>query len=248
LNAIVSDIHGNLEALNAVLEDIEAHNITDVICLGDVVGYGPNPIECLEIVRKRCKIAVKGNHEEAVISEPVDFNSKAEQAIKWTQEAIRKAHGMQPKLNLDFLQQLPETAKLDEAVLVHGTPRRPTRDYLFPRDIIDFEKMKDIFAQVDTYCFAGHTHIPGVFSADCKYTHPSDLMAGVYILDEEKFIINVGSVGQPRDGDPRASYCTFDGDSVVFRRVKYDFNKTMRKIYAIDSLQNSLGDRLAEGR
>jgi diadenosine tetraphosphatase ApaH/serine/threonine PP2A family protein phosphatase len=249
LKAIVSDIHSNLEAFKAVLEDIAARNIKEVICLGDIIGYGPDPIECLGLAQKHFLLTIRGNHEEASLSTPIDFNAKAAEAIKWTRERIDRSLPLDAERNIAFLEALAEQGEADGMMMVHGTPRQPTRDYLFPRDVEDKEKLAEIFVKVTQYCFVGHTHIPGVFTESGTFVHPSDMtMEGIYILDEEKAIINVGSIGQPRDADPRACYCTFDGDSVVFRRVPYDYKETVRRIYANDRLDNSLGDRLTEGR
>ena len=249
MKAIISDIHSNLEALKAVLEDIQTRNITEIICLGDIVGYGPDPIECLRIAREEFSVAIRGNHEEAALTEPRNFNFRAAAAIRWTRERIDKSPPDEAKKNLDYVGNLPDQVTDNGMLLVHGTPREPTGDYLFPRDARDKIKMEEVFEKIDTYCFAGHSHIPGVFTQSGSYMHPSEMtMEGIYILDEERALINVGSVGQPRDIDPRACYCTFDGDSVVFRRVIYDYEATMRRIYANERLDNSLGDRLAEGR
>jgi len=248
LIAIISDIHSNLEALEAVLEDIAARKATEILCLGDIIGYGPNPMECLDLVRKHATTVIKGNHEEAALSQPVDFNAKAASAIKWTRERIDESPPGDARTNLQFIEGLAETHLDNGLLLVHGSPRQPTRDYVFPRDIRDSRRMGELFELIEHYCFSGHTHIPGVFT-EGGYDHPNDMtLKGIYLLDEQKAMINVGSVGQPRDGDPRACYCTFDGDSVVFRRVAYDVQKTVRKIYANRRLDNSLGDRLAEGR
>ena len=250
MKAIISDIHGNLEAFKAVLEDIAAKKITDVTCLGDIVGYGPNPVECLDLAQKHCTLTIKGNHEEAALNEPIDFNYRAEAAIRWTQEMIRQSRPEIVKRNIHFLQNLKETVETDgDILLVHGTPRQPTRDYLFPKDARDKQKLGEIFVKITKYCFVGHSHIPGVFIENGDYTHPTQMtMAGIYILDDNKCVINVGSVGQPRDEDPRACYCTFDGDSVVFRRVTYDYKSTMRKIYTNVRLHKSLADRLEQGK
>jgi len=250
LKAIISDIHGNSEAFRAVLDDIAARKITEIICLGDIVGYGPSPVECLELARKHCRFTIKGNHEEAALNDPVDFNYRAEAAIRWTQERIRQSPPEEAKRNIAFLESLQVSASDESgALLVHGTPRQPTRDYLFPRDSRDKAKLGEIFAKIEKYCFVGHSHIPGVFAEDGTYTHPNEMtMAGIHILDDTKCVINVGSVGQPRDEDPRACYCTFDGDSVVFRRVTYDVKGVMRKIYANNRLHKSLADRLEQGK
>lgn len=249
MKAIISDIHSNLEALEAVLEDIESRKITEIFCLGDIIGYGPDPMECLELMRKHSSIVIKGNHEEAALSAPIDFNAKAASAILWTRECIDEAPPGDSRASLEFLEGLAEKHTDNGILMVHGSPRQPTRDYLFPREIHDAARMQELFGMIDHYCFLGHTHIPGVFTQDGTYDHPNNMtMKGIYLLDEQKAMINVGSVGQPRDGDTRACYCTFDGDSVVFRRVAYDVQTTVRKIYANRRLDNALGDRLKEGR
>ena len=130
---------------------------------------------------------------------------------------------------------------------VHGSPRDPTREYVMPRDASDRRKMDDIFSKLEDYCFCGHTHTPGVFTK-AGFTHPSDMFDLYMIGTDEKVLINVGSVGQPRDGDPRACFITFDGDTVVWRRVGYNVEDTCKRIYAIAGLDDFLADRLREGR
>jgi predicted phosphodiesterase len=120
-------------------------------------------------------------------------------------------------------------------------------EYVFPDDIYNQVKMEKIFALVEQYCFQGHTHIPGVFTEALEFFAPEEI-GGKYRLDKQKLMINVGSVGQPRNNDPRSSYAVFDGDTVEFHRVSYDLEKTVEKIYAIPELDNFLGDRLREGR
>ena len=137
--------------------------------------------------------------------------------------------------------------RIEGVSYVHGSPRGPTREYVLPRDANDKKKMKDIFAHLEDYCFCGHTHTPGIFTGD-GFTHPSDMFELYMLGTDEKVLINVGSVGQPRDGDPRPCYVTFDGDTVVWRRVEYDYEPTCEKIYAADGLDNFLADRLREGR
>ena len=137
-------------------------------------------------------------------------------------------------------------------LFVHGSPRKPLREYIFPRDVQNQEKMREIFALVRGLCFVGHSHVPGIYSEDISYTHPSELeLLKIYHFEgRQKAIVNVGSVGQPRDNDPRACYVTLtdEADAVVFRRVRYDVEKTRKLIYASPGLDNSLGDRLLEGR
>jgi predicted phosphodiesterase len=132
-------------------------------------------------------------------------------------------------------------------MFVHGSPREPTNEYVFPEDIYNYRKMEALFNLVPKYCFQGHTHIPGVFTSKLEFVTPEDCNYE-YRLTHEKAMINVGSVGQPRDSDPRACYVILDGDHVIFRRVEYPIDVVANKIYAIESLDNMLGDRLRAGR
>jgi diadenosine tetraphosphatase ApaH/serine/threonine PP2A family protein phosphatase len=129
---------------------------------------------------------------------------------------------------------------------MHGSPRNPTKEYISPRDAKNKQKMEGVFAALDTVCFVGHSHIPGVFTEE-GFSSPQDLF-GVYMLSEEKALINVGSVGQPRDNDHRACYCTFEVDTVVFHRVEYDIESVVAKIRATASLDNMLAERLRTGK
>lgn len=249
MRAIISDIHGNLEALKAVLGDIERRRIDKIICLGDTVGYGPNPLETLNIART-FKLSIIGNHEEAVMfrAGSRDFRVKAEMAIEWTKKQLLQADEHTVQENMKFLHSLQETYEENNVLYVHGSPCAPLRDYVYPKDARVAAKMSEIFARVKTYCFCGHTHLPGVFTEHGEFIHLEDLPRGVFLTGDEKVMINVGSVGQPRDGDRRACYVTFDGDVVVFRRVEYNVDETANKIYAAKELDKSLGDRLKAGK
>jgi diadenosine tetraphosphatase ApaH/serine/threonine PP2A family protein phosphatase len=247
--AIVSDIHGNIEALTAVRDDIKSRGIEKIVCCGDIVGYGPNPQECLNIARG-FDAAILGNHEEAVLfrAGSRDFRVKAEMAIEWTKKQLFEVNERGAQESLKFMHSLQEMYEEGDALFVHGSTRAPLRDYVYPKDIRSREKMDEIFAKVKKFCFCGHTHLPGVFRDDYTFVHPEDLPMGVYLTGSERVMVNVGSVGQPRDGDTRACYVTFDGDAVVFRRVEYDLDQTVRKIYAAKELDRTLGDRLRAGK
>jgi diadenosine tetraphosphatase ApaH/serine/threonine PP2A family protein phosphatase len=131
---------------------------------------------------------------------------------------------------------------------VHASPRSPTREYITLKDARNKRRMREIFEALEWVCFVGHTHVPGVFTED-DFSKPADLLGHIYLLDpDEKALINVGSVGQPRDGDPRACYVTFDGEGVRFCRVQYDVDRTVSKIAGIQELDNFLGERLREGK
>jgi len=147
----------------------------------------------------------------------------------------------------DFLGELPRQYQEGDFLFVHGSARNPLNEYVFPEDIYNRRKMEKIFALVPKYAFQRHTHVPGVFTEDLRFLSPEDINYE-YRLGVQKLMINVGSVGQPRDGDPRACYVIIDGDTIRFRRVEYPWEQTIQKIYAIPQLDNFLGDRLREGR
>ncbi|MCA9036387.1 MAG: metallophosphoesterase [Planctomycetaceae bacterium] len=248
MRALISDIHGNLEALQAVLADIRAKGVTEIFCLGDVVGYGPNPAECIDHVMD-LDMCLLGNHDQAALFDPDGFNAGAERAIFWTRSVLERDTSSNAERRWDFLGELSRRYK-DEAagmMFVHGSARNPLNEYVFPDDVYNQVKMEKIFALIDQYCFQGHTHIPGVFTDSLEFFAPEEIDFQ-YKLGSQKVMINVGSVGQPRNNDPRSSYVTIDDGVVQFHRVSYDFETTIAKIYDIPDLDNFLGDRLREGR
>jgi diadenosine tetraphosphatase ApaH/serine/threonine PP2A family protein phosphatase len=273
--ALISDIHGNLEALDVVLEDIEAQGITEIFCLGDVIGYGPNPRECIDRVMEHCHVTLLGNHDQGALFDPDGFNIGAERAIFWTREQLESSFDrVNNEKRWEFLGELPRTHRLNSFLFVHGSPRNPLSEYIFPEDIYNQRKMERLFQLVEKYCFQGHTHVPGVFTESYQFFSPEEI-DHEYTLGDGKVMINVGSVGQPRDGDPRACYVILDdGESpaksneaamndansaapakahtgpirVTFRRLPYDFEETIKKIYAVPELEPFLGDRLRQGR
>ena len=247
--AVLSDIHGNLEALTAVLADVARRPVSAVYCLGDIVGYGPNPIECLDLATK-WDVTILGNHDQAVMFDPDGFGASAQRAVYWTRSVLEAAR----RDDLwTFLAARPRVHREGEFLFVHGSARNPTNEYVFPEDVHNEQKMERIGALLENYCFAGHTHVPGVFveppaaGADWQFFAPNEV-SNYWRFDGRKAIVNVGSVGQPRDGDPRSCYVTVDGMDVTFHRVAYDSDVTAAKIYAIPELDNFLGDRLREGR
>ena len=247
--AIVSDIHGNLEAFTAVLEEIDRRGVQHIVCLGDIVGYGPNPKECLDLVSTRCRASIMGNHDFAVFYEPYNFNSGAESACYWTRacfendpDPVRRANRWR------FLGNLQPRIKTNEYVFIHASPRRPINEYIFPDDIYTNPgKFVSIFERFERMCFVGHTHVPGVFLEGPDFYSPDELDFR-YEMTDEKAIINVGSVGQPRDRDPRSSFVLVSETAVEFVRVAYDVQTTVKKVHDIDDLDDFLGTRLLDGR
>ncbi|MFQ5945819.1 MAG: metallophosphoesterase family protein [Anaerolineae bacterium] len=248
---ILSDIHANLPALEAVLADANLSRVDRVFCLGDVVGYGPNPNECLEKVRELVDFCVVGNHDWAAIGRTpiVEFNPAALEAARWTQEALTDE-------NREYLEGLPEIVENGEVTLVHGSLRNPVWEYITSTAVA-----AGTFALQQTpICFHGHTHVPVViadsetededsdpYSEAPRVTVPS---AGQRTsVTGSRFLVNPGSVGQPRDGDPRASYLIYDDEAqhVEHRRVAYPLEKTQEMIRA-EGLPESLALRLSYGR
>ena len=245
MKAIISDIHGNLEALEAVLADIDSKGIKEIYCLGDIIGYGPNPCECIDRIVD-CQLCLLGNHDQAALFDPEGFNAGAERAIFWTRTQLEK-RSPKSETRWEFLGELPRRRTEGEFMFVHGSARNPLNEYVFPEDIYNQQKMEKIFALVVKYCFQGHTHIPGVFTDGLNFRAPEE-MDFTYNLSDEKVMVNVGSVGQPRNGDSRSSYVILDDKTIKFQRVEYDLEKTCKKIYDIPELDNFLGDRLRDGR
>jgi len=249
---LISDIHGNLAALKAVIADMEAKGAEKVLCLGDVVGYGPFPGECLDLVQS-CGCVLMGNHEEALLHGADNFNPRAKRAIDWTREHLNTAGDEQVRANrLRILHTLQLHAQDGPFLFTHGSPRQPTREYVMPKDAKNVQKMAEIFALIRHICFVGHTHIPGVFLEDNTFAPPPMLWGATYFVTQgEKAVVNIGSVGQPRDGDPRASYVLLDTEPgaarVIFRRVPYDVEATATAIEANPHLDNFLAERLRLG-
>lgn len=263
--AVISDIHGNIEALQAVLADVDRRGIKELYCLGDVVGYGANPKECLDLIIERATATLCGNHDQAVFYEPCSFNISAERAAYWTrftfEEESRKA--LRDR-RWEMLGRLPFRHEVHGLLLVHASPRRPVNEYLFAEDVYtnptkilaNFERL----SSQHMACMVGHTHVPGVFLDDPYFDPPTELPENdrYTITEDEKAIINVGSVGQPRDRDVRASYVVVtvadatlhDGyrAEVEFVRVEYDIEKAVKKIFAVPDLDDFLGTRLLDGR
>ena len=264
--AIISDLHGNVPALETAYKDALERGVERFVCLGDVVGYGAEPRPCLDLVMRTCVedakhpfldesikpgICLKGNHEEALLESPVDFNPKARAAIEWTKKEIGNCERERKFAYWDFLGELKATDCDEVAQFAHGSPRRPVHEYIVPRDSIDTEKMQANFAVMQRdVCFIGHSHVPAIYYDDGRLFRPSGT-EGPYELatpTSERAIVNVGSVGQPRDGDTRLSYAIFDGRCITFIRLEYENDVAAERIRAVPELPAFLADRLGVGR
>jgi predicted phosphodiesterase len=222
--AIVSDIHANLAALERVLDVIEKKGVDAVYCLGDTVGYGAHPNECVALVREKCAIALRGNHDAGALGDlpHTHFNAYGRSAIRWTKKKLT------PK-NVDYLRSLPFATTVDNITLAHASVPDPESW----RYIVTWDEARRCFEGFSTrFCFIGHTHIPVIVSEEGRV---NSMQQG------KRHIINVGSVGQPRDGNPNAAFALVDGDRVEIVRVSYDVEKSARAI-----LEAHLPDYLAQ--
>jgi len=224
--AVISDIHANLAALEAVLEDI-GDRAERIWCLGDIVGYGPDPNECVARVQKEGIVCVAGNHDWACLGklDLGDFNPDARWACQWTMQELNLEYK-------DFLDRLPMSLVLGEFTLVHGSPRAPIWEYITQPDIA-----RESFAYFDTrVCLVGHTHVPLSFhlpAEDAFVCERRWLSSRTRLrLDKGRWILNPGGLGQPRDGDPSAPYILLDTEemSLEFRRVSYPFQETQMRM------------------
>jgi len=240
--AFISDIHANLEALEAVLADIDKKNVDEILCLGDVVGYGANPNECAEIIAKRCKSVLLGNHDAVATNllTTQHFNIHAKIAIEWTTQTLTES-------NRSFLVALPLSKTTDILTMAHATPYEPGTWYY----ITSLEEAAFNFHFFDTkICLVGHTHIPMIIVQDDDeiYVHPEKQIS-YKESGNRRMLINIGSVGQPRDRIPDSSYGILDTDEMLFslHRIPYDIPKAQAKMKKI-KMPDFLVNRLAEGR
>lgn len=241
--AVISDIHSNLEALAAFFEETKALDIGKTVCLGDVVGYNANPNECVELVRKNRILCVMGNHDSraAGIESASDFNLLAAHAVVWTAEALTPE-------NAEFLKNLPRSLHVDRKFLaIHGWVNNTDSYIMGPRDAErNFELMGSLEKTVNL-CFFGHTHVPLAYVDAGRGV---EIAAGGQVKIEKgaSYLINPGSIGQPRDRDPRASFAVLDTKKslVTFHRFEYDVHATAEKILAA-GLPERLAERLKLG-
>jgi diadenosine tetraphosphatase ApaH/serine/threonine PP2A family protein phosphatase len=238
---IFSDIHGNLEALEAVLEELDRRQVDKRICLGDVVGYGPNPNECVELVRERADLVLAGNHDHAAIGrvDTTYFNIYARQAVEWT------ARQLTPESRA-FLESLPFEQVMDDFTVVHSTPEEPERwDYLtsIGDALRNFPKFRG------QACFIGHSHVPIIVAMRANGECAVERRNPLHFVDGERYIINVGSVGQPRDMNPDAAFGIYEDDARKYElcRVPYDVAATQKKIINA-GLPYFLAERLERGQ
>lgn len=244
--AFISDVHANLSALEAVMEDISREAPDEIICLGDTVGYGPQPAECLAIVRRTCSLVLMGNHEHAVLYGAEQFTPLAQIAIDWTARVLHNAD------TIEYLSTLKPDHTRGNLRFVHGSIRNPLLDYVREADspwafFHLVRTLQDEFTDFDI-CFVGHNH-RAFLGTEVGYIfpHDNDPVAKMdFHVSTQKTYVSIGSVGQPRDGDWRASWVMWDGEDVHFRRVEYDRERTINLIHRA-GLPEFLAERLRFG-
>jgi len=250
MRAVISDIHANQEALENVLRQVSTLGIDEIWCLGDIVGYGPNPKECVDLVMRNTSLCIMGNHDWALLNKPFGFNSIAAKMIMLTQKWMKPGIGGDEKARqrLEFIESLPKRLWQGEFMLVHASPRHALSEYILPTDVqYDPGKFDEIFAMIDKFCLVGHSHYPCVITEDRQVWIPQG-NGQEFELGDQKAIINVGSVGQPRDGDERACFVTLDNHLVRYHRIPYDAARTAEKIHKLGKDYEVLGYRLTIGR
>ena len=253
--AILSNIHANLEALDAVLDDARREGAGEVYCLGNTIGYGANPWECV-IQSMTWPQVLMGNFERALLGliarepDPMPWSATiAVRSVEWTYEVWRRHH-RSAELKL-FLASLEAEAFEGTVAYVHGSLRNPLYESVFPEDVYNLRKLQRVADRLSWLCFSGHTGIAGlhieVSDGAWEWSSPADCNHA-YRMGNRRVICNVGSVGQPRDGDWRAGYVLFDGQQIRFRRVEYDIDGTVAKILNNPSLDPFSASRIREGR
>ena len=250
--AVLSDIHANREATEAVWEHLAGQEYDKIVCLGDVVGYGPEPEFCVDLVMGHADWCLMGNHDDALFHDASDFNSYARAAIEYTRKRMRPRwwSSTERRARWKYLHDLPLTRQEGRFHFYHGSPRDPVREYVLSTDgLLNPEKLRAIFDCFEGIGVAGHTHQPGMHDQDLRWhglegqeTVTRELPAG------EKAYINAGSIGQPRDGDNRACYVILEEHQVTWHRVPYDFRSTQAKIRATGQLPEVLAQRLEVGK
>lgn len=231
--AVLSDIHSNLQALERALTEIEQIGVDATYCLGDIVGYNADPAACVNLVREHTAGVVRGNHDAAVV------NDDAIEALPPDgQVAARHNRECLSEDQIAYLSNLPLTATVQNCTFVHATPDDPSAW----KRLTTYPDARSQFDHFDTdLCFLGHTHVPAVIA---------DTIGVLQVRSGHRYLVNVGSVGQPRDQDPKLSFGIFDTESFEYKNVRlsYDVDKAAQKIRITDALPNRLADRLYEGR
>ncbi|NLO24085.1 MAG: metallophosphoesterase family protein [Fibrobacter sp.] len=242
LYGVFSDIHSNATAFKAVIKSMEEHGVQRRICLGDLVGYGVDANECVSLTKANADVSLIGNHDNVAIrfESSVGFNPYAKQMIEWTQKELSEE-------SISYIKQLPYILEENDTTFVHASPMSPA-DWIY---ITDLEDAYDAFEYFNTsYCFVGHTHSPIIVTMRGGGAIPKVIEESKYqVQGNERLLVNVGSVGQPRDRNPDAAWCLFDTEakSVEIVRVQYDILETQTRMRA-QAVPEFLVERLGVGR
>lgn len=256
--AILSDIHGNLIALKAALADCAEQKVDEIVCLGDICGYGPDPIPCIDIIRSSCKWVLCGNHDAALfMSVPIGFNKLARDAIEWQRDLLMPHwySFSRKQRRWEWLQNLPASRAEGDILFVHASPKDPLLEYVEEGDFADMgfgpsQKAVEIFERIERLSFCGHSHRPGVVTQEYHWFKPTDLPDLTHKLQTGgKTLVNIGSVGQPRDNNPQGCYVIHDNqaETITFRRVSYDIPQAQERFKAVPQLNERLWKRLETG-
>ena len=246
--ALISDLHSNLQAVEAVFHRIDQLGIRDVRCLGDIVGYGADPLAVTRIVMERCQWSLLGNHDWGLFHSLDEFNPLARDALLHSRSRLQPAWwSPQRRAAWNFLRSLAPERSDGEYLYFHGSPRDPVMEYVMRSDgLLEPEKLRQIFQRIDRPTFVGHTHWPGVHWPTHQFEAACDARSR-FRIDRIPCIVNVGSVGQPRDGDPRACFAVVSQGEVEFHRVAYDVATAQARILAA-GLHPALAERLGRGK
>jgi len=244
--AVLSDVHSNLEAFTATLREIQKLGISKIYSLGDGVGYGPDPVECTKLAEENITVRIMGNHEYAIrFPDTLRFNRDAQAAADWTRGVLEVA-GV-----LDKATELPMSYQEGDVLFVHGSVKGHIMDYVFSEDRDGYSTFDAIAQTLEEsfvgfrLCFVGHNHTPFLATEE-GFLHPHAEVDEFYVAGRKLYVC-VGSVGQPRDGDNRASFVVYNGETVKYHRVPYDVATTAAKIRK-NGLPERLADRLLVGR
>lgn len=255
--ALISDIHGNLVALQAALADCDAQKVDEIDCLGDICGYGPDPVGCIDLIRARCKWVLAGNHDTALfMSVAAGFNKYAKEAIEWQRSLLApRWYSFGRKIRWNWLGNLSPLRADGDVLYVHASPRDPMMEYVEEGDFADMgfgpsQKAVEIFEHIERLSFCGHSHRPGVVTQEFRWIKPHALLDMAYKLQPgDKTLVNIGSVGQPRDNNPQGCYVIYNDveQTVTFRRVAYDIKAAQERFKRVPQLHERLWKRLETG-
>ena len=247
--AVLSDVNGNLEALTCVLAELKNEGIEDVLFLGDAIGYGANPVECLALLRARANTYILGRLEQAIVCGKLDaYNSKVRGMLEWTRDELNHAPSRDDEVApLSWLRERKNLYRKNDLVAVHGPNTWDEETYMFNNVNVDLVGQLSNRVQGFRILLIGDNHEPWALSCKRGKVRADSNMDNIKLEADDSFIISVGSVGQPRDGDPRACFAIVSPQTVVWRRVPYDIEATARKMGENPVLHSGWANRLRKG-